>query len=424
MALFAGKGREMAKVDIKGAFIQTPMSGTPVYVRVSKNVSKYVVEMFPEWEKYLTKDGVLYTRMLKAMYGCVQASRLWFELLTGVLRDAGYVSAAMDECVMAKEGNVITIYVDDLLIFAEKREIEALRALLMDKFQWITMVVENSVSYLGMQIDRWDNQFEVGMDFFVQKLLAPYESLPVRGTPGTKATYQVDGSSARLVEAERKIFHTETAKLLFLAKRVRPDMLTVVSFLCTRVTCATVEDRKKLARLLGYLKGTATQRLVISPVNNLQLHAYIDASFALHDDSKSHSGVVIMWDKTVLYVASRKQKCVTKSPTEAELVALTDNLGIVMLFHEFVSFLVKDKVPLPLVHQDCTAVVTLVTQGGGVTRTKHLRVRMHLAKEQIEKKRLVVKYTKAKDMVADGASKPLEGEDFLTYRRAVQGTTG
>jgi hypothetical protein len=196
MALFAGKGREMAKVDIKGAFIQTPMSGTPVYVRVSKNVSKYVVEMFPEWEKYLTKDGVLYTRMLKAMYGCVQASRLWFELLTGVLRDAGYVSAAMDECVMAKEGNVITIYVDDLLIFAEKREIEALRALLMDKFQWITMVVENSVSYLGMQIDRWDNQFEVGMDVFVQKLLAPYESLPVRGTPGTRVAYQVDGSSA------------------------------------------------------------------------------------------------------------------------------------------------------------------------------------------------------------------------------------
>jgi hypothetical protein len=49
---------------------------------------------------------------------------------------------------------------------------------------------------------------------------------------------------------------------------------------------------------------------------------------------------------------------------------------------------------------------------------------MHLAKEQIEKKRLVVKYTKAEDMVADGASKPLEGEDFLTYRRAVQGTTG
>jgi hypothetical protein len=43
------------------------------------------------------------------------------------------------------------------------------------------------------------------------------------------------------------------------------------------------KDRKKLAQLLGYLKGTVAQRLVIPLVSNLQLHAYIDVSFALHD---------------------------------------------------------------------------------------------------------------------------------------------
>ena len=42
------------------------------------------------------------------------------------------------------------------------------------------------------------------------------------------------------------------------------------------------------------------QSLVIRPISNLQLHAYIDASFALHDDSKSHTGVVIMLDATVI----------------------------------------------------------------------------------------------------------------------------
>jgi hypothetical protein len=112
----------------------------------------------------------------------------------------------------------------------------------------------------------------------------------------------------------------ETAKLLFLAKHVRPDILTVISFLCTRVTRATVEDRKKLAWVLGYLKGTKTQGLVICPVNNLQIPAYIDAAFALHNDSKSHTGVVILLDRSVFYVVPRKQKCMTKSPTEAELV--------------------------------------------------------------------------------------------------------
>ncbi len=75
----------MAKAGIKGPFIQTPMNGAPVYVKLSKNVAKYIIKLFPELSRYLTKDGVLYARMLKAMYCCVQASRLWFELLTEML---------------------------------------------------------------------------------------------------------------------------------------------------------------------------------------------------------------------------------------------------------------------------------------------------------------------------------------------------
>ncbi len=332
LALYAGKtDYQMGKVDIKGAFVQTPMTGPPIYMKIGKNIVKYVVEIFPEYAKYVTKEGILYTRMMKAMYGCVQASRLWYEHLTKVLKEAGYKAVGMDECVWrrvnGKETYVIVVYVDDLLIFATKKEIANLKEVFIKNFQWITMEVSDKVSYLGMQINRWDNQVEVGMDFFVTKLLTPYTTVPIRQTPGTRTVYQVDMQSEKLKETERRIFHTETVKLLFLAKRVRPDILTVVSFLCTRVTRATVEERKKLARVLGYLKGTKEQSLIIRPANNLQIHAYVDAAFALHDDSKSHTGVVILLDRSVLYVASRKQKCVTKSPTEAELVGLTDNLG-------------------------------------------------------------------------------------------------
>ncbi len=103
-------------------------------------------------------------------------------------------------------------------------------------------------------------------------------------------------------------------------------------------------------------------------------------------------------------------------------MGLTDNLGLVTLSHEFVSFLAGEMVLLPIVYQDSTSVITLVTQGGGVTRTKHLRVRMHLAKESLEKKQFLIKHTKAEGMYADGASKPLEGEEFSKYRRIVQGT--
>ena len=65
--------------------------------------------------------------------------------------------------------------------------------------------------------------------------------------------------------------------------------------------------------------------------------AYIDASCAPHLDAKSHLGVAIFVGGALAYVALWKQKCVTKSPTESELMAVTDYIRLVELFAEFVA---------------------------------------------------------------------------------------
>jgi hypothetical protein len=94
--------------------------------------------------------------------------------------------------------------------------------------------------------------------------------------------------------------------------------------------------------------------------------AYVDAAYAIHDDSKSHSGMVLVYvGNAMVYTSSKKQKCMSKSPTEAELIALTDNLGMIELFREFLEFVTQKVVPAPVVYQDCNAVVILVTKGGG-----------------------------------------------------------
>ncbi len=78
LAMYAGKtGYKMGKVDVKGAFVQTPMVGEPVYMRINKKVAKYAIQLYPELVAFLQRDGSLITKLLKAMYGCVQASRLW-----------------------------------------------------------------------------------------------------------------------------------------------------------------------------------------------------------------------------------------------------------------------------------------------------------------------------------------------------------
>jgi hypothetical protein len=45
------------------------------------------------------------------------------------------------------------------------------------------------------------------------------------------------------------------------------------------------------------------------------------------------------------------------------LISLTNNLGFIELFQEFVEFLIEKRVNTPIVFQDCSAVVTSVTKG-------------------------------------------------------------
>lgn len=66
------------------------------------------------------------------------------------------------------------------------------------------------------------------------------------------------------------------------------------------------------------------------------------------------------------YASSKKQKCVTKSPTESKLVALTDNLRFVELFQDFAEFVTMKSVQTPIVYHNCNAVVSLVTKGCGI----------------------------------------------------------
>ena len=282
------------------------------------------------------------------MYGCVQSSKLWYNLLTSILGGRGYVVSENDPCVMRRVVDgmifIILIYVDDLLIFASQAEVDGLRDLLTASFSAITMMIGNELSYLGMQIEWTSNGFQVSMEFYIEQMLLGWPGVLLRAGPGTKDTYKIDEVSQRLAEKERVLFHSTVARVLYLAKHVRPDALTVVSFLCTRVTVATEQDQLKLERLLGYFKSTKSRKFYVRVCKpaTMQVRMFVDAAFALHHDSKSHTGAVVTVSGAAVFVSSGKQKCTVKSPTEAELVGLTDKMGFAELVWEFACFLVGD----------------------------------------------------------------------------------
>lgn len=51
---------------------------------------------------------------------------------------------------------------------------------------------------------------------------------------------------------------------------------------------------------------------------------WVDASFAVHDDMQIRTGTVFSLGKGAIYYAPTKQKIVTSSSTEAELVGVLE----------------------------------------------------------------------------------------------------
>ena len=306
----------------------------------------------------------------------------------------------------------LSIFVDDILALSvDTKTLEWLLAELRKEFDDVKAEIGNDLSYLGMHIQLTKGKVSISMAQFLKDLLNEYGHVKEFNTPATSRLFEATAAE-ELSDTEKRKFHTVVAKLLYLSKRTRADILTAVAFLCTRVKYPTKEDQKKLDRVMGYLSATRDKRLILTCEKDLRVIAYIDAAFGTHSDGKSHSGGTIFIGNACVLAMSKKQKIVTKDSTEAELVALSDLISIVEKCDEFMREQGMRNMMIPLILQDNMSTISLVTKGGGKPRTKHLRVRQYLIKEKISDKELNIVYTPTTRMLADTMTKPARGEQF------------
>ena len=202
--------REVAKIDVKGAFIQTPMEGPSVFMHCNRDLTRLIVEVYPDLQKFVRKNGYFYCGLLKALYGYVQASKLWFDKLIKFLKQEGYKQSPIDPCVMRRiVGDkvwLLLIYVDDILVIADRAEIERLQKRFTDEFTWITIDIGEKHCYLGMQICFEDGYMTVDMVHNIERMLESVANLEESSVPANKKIFVVDEQSQLLPEAERKRF--------------------------------------------------------------------------------------------------------------------------------------------------------------------------------------------------------------------------
>jgi len=103
-------------------------------------------------------------------------------------------------------------------------------------------------------------------------------------TPAANYFFEVDSTEKPLERYFKEWYHLKVEKALYLGKRGRPEILTAVAFLSTRVQNSTEQDLKKLIKLVKYLYGTKDLVLTVGVEKPLVRQCYVDASYAVHRD--------------------------------------------------------------------------------------------------------------------------------------------
>jgi len=156
-----------------------------------------------------------------------------------------------------------------------------------------------------------------------------------------------------------------------------------VAFLCTRVKNLDEDDYKKLTRVIQYLRGTKDITLTIEPSNSPKW--WVDSSYAVHLDMKSHTGIFMTIGKGGMYTTSCKQKLNTKSSTEVELAAIDDAMAQVLWTRHFLAAQ-GEPVPITTIYQGNKSTILLSKNGKGSSsrRTKHLDVHYFFITDRIK----------------------------------------
>ena len=104
-------------------------------------------------------------------------------------------------------------------------------------------------------------------------------------------------------------------RCMFLAKYAHPDILTRVVYLSTRVKRPSNDDWDKLIRILNDLKckNEILLKLELKDVNNL--HCNVELSFGIHNDYRSHTGLIFSLGNRAICSESIKQKGNTRTST-------------------------------------------------------------------------------------------------------------
>ncbi|GKB21210.1 hypothetical protein Tco_0855133 [Tanacetum coccineum] len=225
------------------------------------------------------------------------------------------------------------------------------------------------------------------------------------------ATKPLDADlSGTLVDQTK--YHSMVGALMYLT-RSRPDIVHATCY-CARYQARSTENHlKEVKRIFQYLKNIINMGLWYLKDTSFELTTFSDSDHAgCLNLRKSTSGSIqfLGGDKLVSW-SSKKQDCTSMSTAETEYVSLSACCAQVLSIRTQLTDygFHFDKIPM---YCDSQAAIAISCNPVQHSRTKHIDVRYHFIKEQVEKGKVKLFFVRTEYQLSDLFTKALPEDRF------------
>ena len=410
IAIAAKNGLKLHQMDVKTAFLNGELK-EEIFL---KQPEGFVVKGH---EDYVCK-------LKRSIYGLKQSARCWNVELDRKLKNMGFSQSKNDPCIYIKEARegycIIAVYVDDLIVGGEnERNIEHTKKTISDKFEVTDMGPLHY--FLGVKVVQKVESGEIwiGQPNFTKELLKKFQMSESKQVdtpcdPSIKLSKKTDDEE----EFDSVKYQSAVGSLLYLSTRSRPDIAFAVGNAARYCSNPSQAHWSAVKRILRYLRGTTNLGLLYKP-DNADLVGYSDADWAGDsNDRKSTSGYVFLLSGSAISWRSKKQSSVALSTAEAEYIALSSATQEGMWLRQLFSSLLEDyQLSVPMtIYEDNQSTICMTKNNQSHGRSKHVDIKYHFVREQVERETVKIIYCKSEDMTADIFTKGLLCYQFKKLR--------
>ncbi|GJS75224.1 retrovirus-related pol polyprotein from transposon TNT 1-94 [Tanacetum coccineum] len=357
-------------------------------------------------------------RLKKALYELEQAPTAWYDRLKAFLIKHDYTMGMVDKTLFTKnkESNliIVQIYVDDIIFGLTCQEMcDDFAKIMHDEIEMSMMGELNF--FLGLQIKQLEDGIFFNQSKYIKELLKKFrleDSNPMK-TPTsteTKLTKDKEGESI-----DNTKYRGMIGSLLYLMAS-RPDIMFSV-FLCARFQEEPKTSHLEVVkRIFRYVKGITHLGLWYPKGSGIETIVYADSDHAGdYMDRKSTSGICTFMGCCLTSWFLKKQTALAISTTEAEYVsAIKACQQALWMKQALVDYGIRlDDIPIMC---DNKGAIDLSKNPIQHSRTKHIEIRHHFLRDNVQKGNISIEKVSSEDNIADILTKPLKREPFNYLR--------